>query len=217
MLRGVRSAVARAAGCAVRHRRRRQPARSRRLSKPIPRRAWPAGPRAARCRADGPGRRRRHAGALPSRHGARRSHPSRRASASACWRRWRSGTPVVVSRIAPFIEYLGEGDALFCDPYDPASIAAAMRAALRPDDGAAARARPRARRAGIRLARGRRAQPRRLSPPAGARRCLRCASSSAGPTAGGRAAIRLRSSSATIFARARAIRSTTSSPARARR
>ena len=52
-----------------------------------------------------------------------------------------SATPVVVSRIAPFTEYLGEGDALFCDPYDPASIAAAMRAALRPDEAARRRAR----------------------------------------------------------------------------
>ena len=50
-----------------------------------------------------------------------------------------SGTPVVVSRIAPFTEYLGEGDALFCDPRDPASIAAAMRAALTPDEARRAR------------------------------------------------------------------------------
>jgi glycosyltransferase-like protein len=49
------------------------------------------------------------------------------------------GTPVVVSRIAPFTEYLTEDDALFCDPFDPASIAAAMRAAMQPD--AARRAR----------------------------------------------------------------------------
>jgi glycosyltransferase-like protein len=51
------------------------------------------------------------------------------------------GTPVVVSHMAPFTEYLGEGDALFCDPYDPASIASAMRAALRPDEAARRRAR----------------------------------------------------------------------------
>jgi glycosyltransferase-like protein len=44
-----------------------------------------------------------------------------------------SAKPVVVSRIAPFTEYLREGDALFCDPFDPASIAAAMRRALRPE------------------------------------------------------------------------------------
>ena len=50
-----------------------------------------------------------------------------------------SGTPVVVSRTAPFTEYLSEGDALFCDPYDPASIAAAMRAAMQPDEARRAR------------------------------------------------------------------------------
>jgi glycosyltransferase-like protein len=44
-----------------------------------------------------------------------------------------SGTPVVVSRIAPFVEYIGEADALFCDPLQAASIAAAMRLALHPD------------------------------------------------------------------------------------
>jgi glycosyltransferase-like protein len=37
-----------------------------------------------------------------------------------------SGVPVVTSRIAPFTEYLGEDDVLWCDPFDPASIAAAM-------------------------------------------------------------------------------------------
>src|SRR6202041_1568791 len=41
-----------------------------------------------------------------------------------------SGVPVVTSRIAPFTEYLGAGDVLWCDPYDPASIGAAMAAAL---------------------------------------------------------------------------------------
>jgi glycosyltransferase-like protein len=39
-----------------------------------------------------------------------------------------SGLPVVVSRIAPFTEYLGESDAAWCDPLDVASIASAMRA-----------------------------------------------------------------------------------------
>ena len=42
-----------------------------------------------------------------------------------------SDLPVVVSRIAPFTEYLGEGDALWCDPADPASIADAMITVLR--------------------------------------------------------------------------------------
>jgi glycosyltransferase involved in cell wall biosynthesis len=41
-----------------------------------------------------------------------------------------SGVPVVTSRIAPFTEYLGERDVLWCDPFDPASIAVAMAAAL---------------------------------------------------------------------------------------
>lgn len=40
------------------------------------------------------------------------------------------GVPVVVSRIAPFTEYLGDGDVLWCDPHDAGSIAAAMLAAL---------------------------------------------------------------------------------------
>jgi glycosyltransferase-like protein len=41
-----------------------------------------------------------------------------------------SGVPVVTSRIAPFTEYLGDGDVLWCDPENPASIAAAMTSAL---------------------------------------------------------------------------------------
>jgi glycosyltransferase involved in cell wall biosynthesis len=40
------------------------------------------------------------------------------------------GVPVVTSRIAPFTEYLGDGDVLWCDPHDTGSIAAAMVAAL---------------------------------------------------------------------------------------
>jgi glycosyltransferase-like protein len=44
-----------------------------------------------------------------------------------------SGVPVVTSRIAPFTEYLGADDVLWCDPFDPTSIAAAMVASL---DGA---------------------------------------------------------------------------------
>lgn len=44
-----------------------------------------------------------------------------------------SGLPVVASRIAPFTEYLGPGDAAWCDPLDPASIAAAMDRALDPE------------------------------------------------------------------------------------
>jgi glycosyltransferase-like protein len=41
-----------------------------------------------------------------------------------------SGTPVVVSRRAPFTEYLAEDDAQWADPLGPTSIAAAMRRAL---------------------------------------------------------------------------------------
>ena len=44
-----------------------------------------------------------------------------------------SGTPVVASRIAPFVDYLDPSDALWCDPTDSSSIAAAMRQSLRPD------------------------------------------------------------------------------------
>jgi glycosyltransferase-like protein len=41
-----------------------------------------------------------------------------------------SGLPVIVSRTTPFTEYLGGGDAAWCDPTDPQSIADAMAAAL---------------------------------------------------------------------------------------
>jgi glycosyltransferase-like protein len=43
-----------------------------------------------------------------------------------------SGVPVVTSRIAPFTEYLDDGDVLWCDPHDTGSIAAAMTMALHP-------------------------------------------------------------------------------------
>jgi glycosyltransferase-like protein len=52
-----------------------------------------------------------------------------------------SGTPVVVSRIAPFVDYLDPSDALWCDPADPPSIAAAMRQSLRLDVASSLRAR----------------------------------------------------------------------------
>jgi glycosyltransferase-like protein len=42
------------------------------------------------------------------------------------------GVPVVTSRIAPFTEYLGDDDVVWCDPFDPASIAVAMRRSLDP-------------------------------------------------------------------------------------
>ena len=41
-----------------------------------------------------------------------------------------SGVPVVTSRMAPFTEYLGDDDVLWCDPFDTASIAAAMAQSL---------------------------------------------------------------------------------------
>ena len=43
-----------------------------------------------------------------------------------------SGVPVVASRIAPFTEYLNEDDVAWCDPFDTASIAAAMARSLDP-------------------------------------------------------------------------------------
>ncbi len=43
-----------------------------------------------------------------------------------------SGTPVVISRSAPFTEYLGESDGCWADAHDAASIAAAAQAALAP-------------------------------------------------------------------------------------
>jgi len=51
-----------------------------------------------------------------------------------------SGTPVIVSRIAPFVDYLDPSDALWCDPNDSSSIAAAMRQSLRPDVASSLRA-----------------------------------------------------------------------------
>jgi glycosyltransferase involved in cell wall biosynthesis len=115
-----------------------------------------------------------------------------------------SGTLVVVSRIPPFVDYLDPSDALWCDPAESSSIAAAMRQSLRPDVASSFRARGPVV-AAIWPAGSRRAPPAGLSPPAGAGVCLRCASSSAGPMAGGRAATPHRSSSGTFFARARAI------------
>jgi glycosyltransferase-like protein len=41
-----------------------------------------------------------------------------------------SGVLVVTSRIAPFIEYLGDDDVMWCDPFNPAAIAEAMSASL---------------------------------------------------------------------------------------
>ncbi len=44
-----------------------------------------------------------------------------------------SGTPVVVSRIAPFTEHIGEDEAVWCDPLNPATIANALAVALSPE------------------------------------------------------------------------------------
>lgn len=44
-----------------------------------------------------------------------------------------SGTPVVVSRIAPFTEHIGEDEAVWCDPLNPATIANALAVALTPE------------------------------------------------------------------------------------
>ena len=44
-----------------------------------------------------------------------------------------SATPVVVSSLRPFTDYLDDNDALWCDPLRPASIANAMLASLQPD------------------------------------------------------------------------------------
>src|SRR4029077_257910 len=41
-----------------------------------------------------------------------------------------SGVPVVTSRVAPFTEYLGDNDVIWCDPFNPAVIAEAMSASL---------------------------------------------------------------------------------------
>ncbi len=50
-----------------------------------------------------------------------------------------SGTPVVCPGVAPFIEYLERGDAVFVDPADVGSIAEAMRHAVQPRNAAALR------------------------------------------------------------------------------
>ncbi len=42
------------------------------------------------------------------------------------------GTPVIVSSIRPFTDYLGEQDAIWCDPHQVGSIADAMVASLQP-------------------------------------------------------------------------------------
>jgi glycosyltransferase-like protein len=44
-----------------------------------------------------------------------------------------SGTPAIVSRMAPFTEYLADSDVLWCEASQPASIADAMQAALHRD------------------------------------------------------------------------------------
>lgn len=44
-----------------------------------------------------------------------------------------AGTPVVVSSIAPFTEYLTDLDVFWCDPENPSSIAGAMNASLAPE------------------------------------------------------------------------------------
>lgn len=41
-----------------------------------------------------------------------------------------SGVPAVVSRVAPFTEYLADDESAWCDPADPGSIADALEAAL---------------------------------------------------------------------------------------
>ena len=46
-----------------------------------------------------------------------------------------SGKPVVVSQIEPFVGYLKPGEAHWCEPGSPASIAAAIRAALQAGAG----------------------------------------------------------------------------------
>jgi glycosyltransferase-like protein len=52
-----------------------------------------------------------------------------------------SGTPVVTSAIAPFTEYLADGDALLADPRDPGALAAAMLSSVASEVNARLRAR----------------------------------------------------------------------------
>jgi glycosyltransferase-like protein len=43
-----------------------------------------------------------------------------------------SGVPVVISRLRPFTDYLEDGDVVWCDPSDAASIAGGVAAAMQP-------------------------------------------------------------------------------------
>ena len=43
-----------------------------------------------------------------------------------------SAVPVITSQIAPFVDYLGPHYVAWCNPYDAASIAAAMEVSLDP-------------------------------------------------------------------------------------
>jgi glycosyltransferase-like protein len=57
-----------------------------------------------------------------------------------------SGVPAIVSRLAPFVEYLSDGDCLWVDPRDTYSVADAMQRACDPQHALALR------RAGLRVA-----------------------------------------------------------------
>ncbi len=103
-----------------------------------------------------------------------------------------SGTPAIVSCMAPFTEYLTDSDVLWCEPSQPTSIADAMQGALHPDRH------ERFRRLGIKRAaqfdwspsRGSASRP--IRPHKRDMQCLKCGSTFAGPMAPSRAATRPR-------------------------
>ena len=76
-----------------------------------------------------------------------------------------SGVPAIVSRIAPFTEYLNEGECLWVDPNDPASIALAMSRALEPETRERLICRRSGRRRALSMERYRPTLPRNLSKP----------------------------------------------------
>ena len=145
-----------------------------------------------------------HAKALSSRRARSCSPPSKKASAFACWRRWRAGRPRSCRRIEPFTNYLSEDDALWCDPLPtPLDRRGDARVAARRRRQPSSPARAATVAARFDWAPNRAPARADLPAPDGARPCLRCASSCAGPTGVARPATRPRWSSSDLFSRRR--------------
>jgi glycosyltransferase-like protein len=52
-----------------------------------------------------------------------------------------NGVPVLTARIQPFVDYLADDDAVWCDPHDTSSIAAGIAAGMQPERRAGLRSR----------------------------------------------------------------------------